>query len=63
MKPKSSKPKKNYLYSLLNFVAHRRKEELPMHITVPKKGGINVLLLSSPFSPVLPTSPYVSLFL
>jgi hypothetical protein len=54
MKPKSSKPKKINLYYLLNFVAHRSKEDSPMVTNVPKKGGRNVLLLSSPFSPILP---------
>jgi hypothetical protein len=55
MKPKSSKPKKKSLYYLLNFVAHRTKEKLPMPTTIPKNGSINVLLLFSPFSLVLPT--------
>jgi hypothetical protein len=55
MKPKSSKPKKISLYSLMNFVAHRRKEEPPMLTTIPKNDGKNVLLLFNPFSLVLPT--------
>jgi hypothetical protein len=55
MKPKISKPKLISLYSLLNFVAHRRKEEPPKLTNVPKNSSINVLLFSSPFSPILPT--------
>jgi hypothetical protein len=53
--PKSSKPKNISLYSLLNFVACRRKEELPMLTIIPQNGGGNVLLFSNPFSQVLPT--------
>jgi hypothetical protein len=55
MKPKSSKPKNISLYSLLNFVARRRKEELPMFTTIPENGGGNVLLFSNPFCAILPT--------
>jgi hypothetical protein len=44
MKPKNSKPKKNYFYFLLNFVAHRRKEDPPMLTNVPKNGGKNVFI-------------------
>jgi len=45
---KKFKTQKDSFYFLLNFVAHRRKEEPLMFTNVPKNSGINVLLITNP---------------